>query len=59
VGLNEIAREALIRHNAGFAERQTETHALDAGGQYQWRADGEVHLFSPQTVHRLQRAVRT
>jgi len=32
---------------------------LDVGGQYQWRADGEQHLFNPQTVHKLQKAVRT
>jgi glutamate synthase (ferredoxin) len=59
VGMKGIAREVLIRHQAGFTPRPGETHALDAGGQYQWRADGEVHLFSPQTVHKLQRAVRT
>ncbi|MGO8670253.1 MAG: glutamate synthase large subunit, partial [Capsulimonadaceae bacterium] len=59
VGLTEIAKEILLRHADAFAERQTELHALDPGGQYQWRAGGEVHLFSPQTVHTLQRAVRT
>ena len=32
---------------------------LDAGGQYQWREDGEYHLFNPQTIHKLQTAVRT
>jgi glutamate synthase (ferredoxin) len=32
---------------------------LDAGGQYQWRDDGEYHLFNPQTIHKLQTAVRT
>ena len=34
-------------------------HTLDAGGQYQWRHDGEFHLFNPQTVHKLQLACRT
>jgi len=29
------------------------------GGQYQWRQDGEHHLFNPQTIHKLQQAVRT
>ena len=29
------------------------------GGQYQWRADGEYHLFNPQTIHKLQNSVRT
>ncbi|MEK7833538.1 MAG: glutamate synthase-related protein, partial [Acidobacteriota bacterium] len=33
-------------------------HALEAGGQYQWRADGEAHLFNPQTIHTLQKATR-
>ena len=32
---------------------------LEAGGQYQWREDGEYHLFNPQTIHKLQSAVRT
>jgi glutamate synthase (ferredoxin) len=32
--------------------------ALDAGGQYQWRDDGEFHLFNPQTIHKLQLACR-
>src|SRR6266700_1356579 len=33
--------------------------ALDVGGQYPWRQDGQIHLFSPQTVHKLQLACRT
>jgi glutamate synthase (NADPH/NADH) large chain len=33
--------------------------ALPPGGQYQWRADGEHHLFNPESIHRLQKAVRT
>ena len=57
-GLDVIAREAAMRHRHAFPERHTEAHTLDAGGQYQWRADGEVHLFSPKTVHKLQQAVR-
>src|SRR6185295_3047181 len=31
---------------------------LDVGGNYQWRRDGEQHLFSPESVHKLQYAVR-
>jgi glutamate synthase (ferredoxin) len=59
VGMDVIAREATIRHAHAFPERGTHPHTLDVGGQYQWRADGEYHLFSPQTVHKLQLAVRT
>ncbi len=53
-----LAREVLERHNHAFPDRQVNGHALDAGGEYQWRKEGEMHLFSPQTIHALQRAVR-
>ena len=58
-GLDVIAREVLTRHRHAFPDRQVNGHTLDVGGQYQWRADGEMHLFSPQTVHKLQHACRT
>ena len=60
IGINVVAREALLRHQAAFPERQIAGgQALPPGGQYQWRADGEQHLFSPESIHRLQKAVRT
>jgi glutamate synthase (ferredoxin) len=58
IGLKELAKEVLVRHFHAFPEREVNGHTLDVGGQYQWRAEGEVHLFSPQTVHKLQKAVR-
>ena len=57
-GLEVIAREATMRHERAFPDRAVEAHTLDVGGQYQWRSEGEVHLFSPKTVHQLQKAVR-
>jgi glutamate synthase (ferredoxin) len=59
IGLDIVAKEVLTRHAHAFPDRQVNGHTLEVGGQYQWRADGEVHLFSPQTVHKLQRAVRS
>src|SRR5204863_6451818 len=59
VKLDIIAKEVLMRHAHAFPDRQVNGHTLDVGGQYQWRADGELHLFSPQTVHKLQLATRT
>ncbi|MGG6268286.1 glutamate synthase large subunit [Leptolyngbya sp. AN03gr2] len=56
--LEVITKEALLRHHHAFPERQTNGHTLDVGGEYQWRKEGEAHLFSPQTIHTLQRAVR-
>ncbi len=57
--LNVIAEEVLQRHSHAFPDRQVNGHTLDAGGEYQWRKDGEAHLFNPQTIHALQKAVRT
>jgi len=59
--IDEIAEESLIRHRAAFPDRhiEAEEQALDSGGMYQWRADGEYHLFNPETIHLLQKAVRT
>ncbi len=59
IGLAEIAEEVLLRHRRAFPSREVHTHALDTGGQYQWRQDGEFHLFNPQTIHTLQQAVRS
>ena len=59
VGLEEIAREVEMRHHKAFPDRKFKSVTLDAGGQYQWRREGEYHLFNPETVHRLQKAVRT
>ncbi|HUQ11865.1 MAG TPA: glutamate synthase large subunit, partial [Steroidobacteraceae bacterium] len=59
VGLDVIAREVLMRHQAAFAERKSTETVLPSGGQYQWRSDGEFHLFNPESIHRLQKSVRT
>ncbi len=56
--LEVITQEAIIRHQHAFSERQGYTPVLDAGGEYQWRKEGERHLFAPETIHFLQRAVR-
>jgi glutamate synthase domain-containing protein 2/glutamate synthase domain-containing protein 1/glutamate synthase domain-containing protein 3 len=59
VGIDVIAQEVLMRHHAAYPPREVAGHALNAGGLYQWRADGELHLFNPESIHRLQKAVRT
>ncbi len=59
IGMDVIAQEIMMRHRAAFPARGTHADALTAGGQYQWRNDGETHLFSPEAIHRLQKAVRT
>jgi glutamate synthase (NADPH) large chain len=59
IGLDVIAEEVLMRHRVAFAERPVSTPVLPTGGQYQWRSDGEFHLFNPESIHRLQKSVRT
>jgi glutamate synthase (ferredoxin) len=59
IGLEEVYEEVARRHQLGYPDRAYNGHALPAGGEYQWRSDGERHLFSPQTIHYLQHAVRT
>ena len=59
IGIDIVAKEVLMRHSAAFAEKSGESVPLAAGGQYQWRSGGEYHLFNPESIHRLQKAVRT
>ena len=59
IGLDVIAQEVLLRHKAAYPDRQVNGHVLPVGGLYQWRATGEAHLFTPESVHALQKAVRT
>ncbi|OUC09529.1 glutamate synthase, partial [Litorilinea aerophila] len=59
IGLEEVYEEVARRHRRAFPERPADGQVLPAGGEYQWRADGERHLFNPQTIHYLQRACRT
>lgn len=54
-----IAREALIRHETAYPARMPEGVVLETGGLYQWRNDGEFHLFNPETIYKLQMATRT
>ncbi|MBV6425216.1 MAG: Ferredoxin-dependent glutamate synthase 1 [Steroidobacteraceae bacterium] len=59
IAIDVIAREVLLRHRAAFPERAGNGHTLPTGGQYQWRTDGELHLFNPDTLRLLQQSVRT
>src|SRR5260370_7661340 len=58
VGLDVLAREAKAKHDYAFrpvGESETE---LDLGGRYQYRVNSEHHLYNPETVAKLQQAVR-
>ncbi|OIO36866.1 MAG: glutamate synthase subunit alpha [Candidatus Omnitrophica bacterium CG1_02_46_14] len=59
IGMETLASEIEKRHRHAFQNRRTNGAALDSGGQYQWRKDGEFHLFNPETIHKLQHSTRT
>ncbi|QKT11848.1 glutamate synthase large subunit [Rhodococcus sp. W8901] len=61
VGLDVLAREVELRHRQAYPESPSaQVHRrLDVGGIYQYRRDGELHLFTPETVFLLQHATRT
>jgi glutamate synthase domain-containing protein 2/glutamate synthase domain-containing protein 1/glutamate synthase domain-containing protein 3 len=56
IGLRELATEALERHFRAYP--RTERELLPVGGVMQWRRDGELHNWNPDTVAKLQHAVR-
>ncbi|MGQ4455565.1 glutamate synthase large subunit [[Kitasatospora] papulosa] len=59
-GLDVVAKEVAARHTKAYpASGIAASHrALEIGGEYQWRREGEPHLFDPETVFRLQHATR-
>jgi glutamate synthase (ferredoxin) len=59
IGLDIVAEEVRRRHQRAFPSRPAGEHDLDWGGEYQWRRDGEYHLFNPETVFKLQHATRS
>ena len=59
VGFEVLAKEVEMRHQRAWREEVGDDSGLVPGGQYQWRRRGEYHLFNPETVARLQHAVRS
>jgi glutamate synthase domain-containing protein 2/glutamate synthase domain-containing protein 1/glutamate synthase domain-containing protein 3 len=58
VGLDVLAKEALLKHQYAFEPLTESETELVVGGQYQFRVDGEYHLLNPLTISKLQHAVR-
>ena len=61
VGLAEIHAEVAARHARAYPANAAERahRRLEVGGEYQWRREGELHLFNPETVFLLQHATRS
>ncbi|MFL6137599.1 MAG: glutamate synthase large subunit [Frankiaceae bacterium] len=59
IGLDVVAAEVAARHRHAHADDQPAHRGLAVGGEYQWRREGEPHLFDPHTVFKLQHATRS
>ncbi len=60
IGIDVVAEEVARRHAVAYPpDGAAATRLLSQGGEYQWRRDGEIHLFDPDTVFRLQHATRS
>lgn len=61
IELDDIAADVAARHSLAFLDRPDERahRELEVGGEYQWRREGEYHLFNPDTVFKLQHSTRT
>jgi glutamate synthase (NADPH) large chain len=59
IGLDTLAEEVRRRHERAYPSGPAPALSLESGGEYQYRAVGERHLFNPASIHTLQAAVRT
>src|SRR6185436_16546359 len=61
IGLTEIAAEVAARHATAYPANEAERahRRLEVGGEYQWRREGEIHLYNPETVFLLQHSTRS
>lgn len=59
IGLEEIAHENKMRHESGFNENSPYADTLEVGGYFQNKDDGEKHMYNPESIYMIQKAVRT
>ncbi len=57
IGLEDIAKETLIRYEMAFSQFKYRDDELDPGGNYRWLRRGEFHQWNPETISKLQHAV--
>jgi len=58
ISLDEIAKEVKMRHDPAFTDETLDLCSYPSGSSYQWRDNGEKHMFNPQTIFTLQHACR-
>lgn len=58
IDIHVIAQEVLAHHEQAYPSQEAADLVLDAGGEYQWRSEGEHHIYNPQSIHALQQSCR-
>ena len=58
IGVFEVAEETLRMHQQAFGDDPVMANMLDAGGEYAFRIRGENHMWTPDTIAKLQHATR-
>jgi len=59
IGLDQVADEAVRLHTSAFGDDPVLANSLDAGGEYAYRVRGEEHMWTPDSIAKLQHATRT
>ena len=59
IDVEDVAKESLLRHAVAYPAAHARSRELDPGGQYRWRKRGEHHQYNPDTLSRVQHAVRS
>jgi glutamate synthase (NADPH/NADH) large chain len=58
IGIRELAEESIRWHNDAYGDKAIYKKHLDVGGDYAYRLRGEKHIWTPDTIAKLQHAVR-
>ncbi len=58
IDVEDVAREALMRHAVAYPKNHARPRELDPGGSYRWRKRGEYHQYNPETIASIQHATR-
>ena len=59
IGLSVVAEEAVLTHRNAFGNDPVLSTALEAGGEYAYRVRGEEHMWTPDSIAKLQNSTRT
>src|ERR1043165_8433021 len=59
VGIDQVAEEAVRLHRLAYSDAPLYRNSLDPGGEYAYRIRGEAHMWTPDSIAKLQHSVRS